>query len=135
MPFGTILTPDALLNRIQANIQNALGGSTSNSPVITVNAVNFPLTSVPTILSIPTTNITGAAAQGVSIVLPDASKYSAKMFIFKKTDTTSNKITFVTGFKNNQNVQQTVENASSYSSTASLATGIIYSDGNNWWVG
>lgn len=117
------------INRIQANIQTALGAS-SSAVVLTVNAANYPLREIPDLLIIPTSTIGG----NVTVSLPDATKAAGASFPFKKTDTSSNYVTFISTANNKQGSPQTVENSSSYATNASLAYGWLSSDGNNWWV-
>ena len=131
-PFQQIITSDVTSNRIQANISNALNQASPIS-TITVNNVNFNLLQLPGLLSIPTTAINNASS-GVKISLPDATKLGGQSFFFKKTDSSSNSISFFSAFKNQQNQTQTVENVANYSVSNGYASGKITSDGNNWWV-
>jgi len=128
--FQTLQTPDVTANRIQANIRNALNSS-STTQVITVNSLNYSLNEIPLVLTVPTTTLGGS----VSIVLPDATQVGGQSFLFKKTDTSANALTFTASAMNRQGVMQTVENSSSYSTSASLAYGVLFSDGSNWWLG
>lgn len=131
-PFKVIITGDQKIDRIQANISSALSSFPSTS-VITVDSNNYSLNEVPGVLMIPTTSIFNGGS-GVNTSLPDASKFAGEYFLFKKTDTSSNPISFTTTFKNKQGNQQTIENSTIYTTSSSLASGIIFSDSNNWWV-
>ena len=118
------------INRIQANIQTAFG-SGQNAVVLTVNSSSYPLTQIPDLLMIPTVSIPGGST---TISLPDATQSPGTSFPWKKSDSTSNQITFIGTAKNKQGSMQTVEGSSSYSTTSSLAAGWFFSDGNNWWL-
>lgn len=133
VPFQTIQTADQVLNRVQANIASALNGP-SSAGVIQANSKNFSLVQIPTILIINTKTIVGPSGTVVNIALPDATQNAGASFPFQKTDTSSNSVVFSSIYKNQQSQTQTVQNASTYSTSSSLASGFIVSDGNNWWV-
>lgn len=130
-PFQTLITQDSEINRIQGNISNALNQA-SPVDVVTVDKANYALKTIPGLLIIPTSNISGGSQ--VNVYLPDALKIPGQGFFFKKTDSTSNQITFSSPAKNKQGQNQTVEAASSYSNSSALAYGRLVSDGNNWWL-
>lgn len=127
-----IITNNQDLNRVQANITKALS-PTSSPGVTTLSTTTYALKDSDAFLAIPTSQIAGGAS-GITITLLDATRYPGFSFAFKKTDTSSNPIKFVASAKNRQGSMQTIENGSSYSTSSSLASGFLYSDGNNWWL-
>jgi len=130
--FQVLNTQDQNLNRVQANIQNALNQSQSGS-VVSVNLNNFTLNSIPDILIIPVNSVYNSSS-GINVSLPDATKLAGQFFKYKRTDTSTSNIVFYSSFKNRQGNQQTVENSSSYTDSTSLGHGTFGSDGNNWWL-
>lgn len=136
MVFPTIHTQNDDLNRIQANVSKAFQAAASGS-VTVVTSNNWAInSSSDKIVQFDTTAINGISASNpLVLVLPDAKTCNGFQFIYKKVDSSGNKFQFVTTGLNKQGKAQTIEGQPSpYSSTASLAAGTLYSDGNNWWI-
>lgn len=128
-PFPTIITGNAFLDRIQANIAKAFA-SVSPSGVVVVNSNNFNVSVETSILTIPSNSISNP----INIGLPNAVANPGMVFLFKKIDTSSKTLNFYSSSKNRQGQTQTVENSITYTTNASLANGWLFSDGNNWWL-
>jgi hypothetical protein len=130
--FVRLNTGNQILDRIQGNIASAFN-STGNSGVVTVKSNNFVVPADAQFVMIPTASIMNGAV--VLIGLPDATKNAGVSFYWKKTDSSSNTVTFYTTTNSASGNPQTIENASTYSTSSALASGFIFCDGIAWWIG
>lgn len=135
-PFRTIQIlgdpTDQQINQIQANISASFNSLSTLNPVTRVSQPSYSVQSTDTILAIDTTQIQGNTS---TIILPDATQCNGFSFGFMKQDTTSNPINFFTSAKTRQGAAQLAQGATSpFITTASLASGYWFSDGNGWWL-
>lgn len=140
-PYVTIQTGDSILDRIQSQVSSAFAkitGSTDSTTPVTKN--NYQISSDDQILVLNTLNVPLTVIGTTStlvLLMPDATKLRGRIFEFKKIDTSTNAIAFFATANTSINgvtMPQTVEGGSSYSTTASLASGGLFSDGLNWWL-